>query len=419
VTLLKSSHDGHGHLFGSHENYEATVGVGAELMIWRVALFFALPLMLIIQILTEMVALLLIVAISVPELIWCGLALRRPGRYHAAVIHVLLSVCYLPLTAFGRSFVSVLAFRRVRNDLLPFLVTRTIFTGPGMIQSDGHFVLSPRAERIGAECSTGTLVWRSVFQFGQISKAIVGKLAGDQAIVDQLFRQRQRLQIVIGDSNMAQFAEYLKLGTTQLVLDAIEAGQLPKVPRLKRPIEALRAISDGADFRSYLPLTDGGAATAMQIQRYYLNACRRFVKSSANATHEAHEIVALWQQTLDALETDPTQLIGKIDWVTKKYLLDGIAADATIDEKRKLDLRYHELSKEGYYLRLEGFGAASMIVEPADIMSAMDTAPEGTPATKRGQLIREYAADPGCIKASWSTVIVPRKWIGSRTIRLN
>src|SRR5437899_1554205 len=33
VALLKTSHDGQGHFFGSHENYQATIGTGSELLI--------------------------------------------------------------------------------------------------------------------------------------------------------------------------------------------------------------------------------------------------------------------------------------------------------------------------------------------------------------------------------------------------
>ena len=54
-----------------------------------------------------------------------------------------------------------------------------------------------------------------------------------------LFRRRQRMQIALGDSNMAETAEYLRIGTTMLVLDAIEADCFPRVPQVRRPIRAL------------------------------------------------------------------------------------------------------------------------------------------------------------------------------------
>src|SRR6266478_953770 len=45
AALLKASHDGQGHFFGCHENYEATIGCGRELLIWRLGLVLSLPLL--------------------------------------------------------------------------------------------------------------------------------------------------------------------------------------------------------------------------------------------------------------------------------------------------------------------------------------------------------------------------------------
>src|SRR5438876_1188997 len=42
VVLLKVSHDGDGHHFGSHENYEVTIGTGIALWTWRLILIPAM-----------------------------------------------------------------------------------------------------------------------------------------------------------------------------------------------------------------------------------------------------------------------------------------------------------------------------------------------------------------------------------------
>src|SRR5262249_9896587 len=155
----------------------------------------------------------------------------------------------------GAMFVRYTAFYRLRRQLLPFLITRTIISGPGMVRPDGRFTLSPRAT--GLRSLGGFTVaggGRSVFYFCQIIKAINDLLAGDWPSFARLFHRRQRLQLTIGDSNMAQFAEYLKIGTTLLVLDAIEAGELKEAPRLRRPLRALRAISADPDLQTTVPL---------------------------------------------------------------------------------------------------------------------------------------------------------------------
>src|SRR5262249_44313011 len=142
-----------------------------------------------------------------------------------------------------------------------------------------------------------------------------------------------------------------------------------------------------------------------QIQRYYLDACRRLVDRSVPENGEARQVLRLWEQTLDDLARDPSRLVGKLDWVTKRYLLAQAGPDASRATRSKVDLRYHELSREGYYLRLEAAGLAPTLVEPEQVLDAIAEPPPGTPATRRGQLIRRHAG--AALRASWSSVILP------------
>ncbi len=61
-----------------------------------------------------------------------------------------------------------------------------------------------------------------------------------------------------------------------------------------------------------------------------------------------------WQGTIDQLNecrTDPNALqwlLGRVDWVSKKWLLDQMDAKASWMIRKKVDLRFHELSEAGY-----------------------------------------------------------------------
>jgi proteasome accessory factor A len=417
VALLKSSHDGQGHLFGSHENYEATIGTGGILLAWRLGLGLALPLLFLLFLLADMTSLLLVALLAVPERLWCRLTGREPGKHYAACVAWIIWLCRSPAQLVGATLARHTAFCRLRRQLLPFLISRTIISGPGMLRPDGRFILSPRAASLRSLCGLTAAAGRSVFYFCQILKGINEVLQGDWRSFTCLFHRQQRLQLTIGDSNMAQFAEYLKIGTTLLVLDAIEAGELRDVPRLRRPLRALRAISADPDLRTTVPLADGRHASALDIQRFYLNACRRLLSRSSVANAEAQEVIDLWEETLDTLEDDPVRLVGKLDWVTKKHLIDSAGQNTTVAEWRKLDMRYHELSRDGYYLQLEASGAAPTLVDPADVLKATTIPPEGTPATARGRLIREFAGSHA-VRASWSSVTVS-DGSGTRDIRLS
>ena len=220
VTLLKSSHDADGHLFGSHENYEATVADGPGLWAWRAALVPAIFVVAVAISVGDVAALLLGPMVAAPVALAGRLFGRDAGRTYSAIVARLVSLCRTPGQLAGSAFTGLLAFRRVRRRLLAFLVSRTIVSGPGMVRPDGRFVLSARADAVRSTCGITAAAWRSVFSFCHVVKAVADPADGGVSV----FRRRQRLQVTIGDSNMAQHAEFLKVGTTLLVLDVIEAG---------------------------------------------------------------------------------------------------------------------------------------------------------------------------------------------------
>jgi proteasome accessory factor A len=399
--LLKNNHDGNGHYFGCHENYEAAVASGRRLLLWRIGLGLALPVIFLLLVVGDLAACILS---AVPMVL---LLRRRRGEWlWTGLIRWSLFLSRLPAQLATQALLGPIAFVELRRQLLPFLISRSVIAGTGMIGADGRFTLSPRARVVRSVCGLSASAWRSVFYFCHVIKATVEFVSGDPAPVARLFRERQRLQITVGDSNMAQFAEYLKVGTTLLVLDAIEAGELAGAPRLRRPLKALRTICADPDLRATVPLGGGRRWTALQIQRFYLAACRRCVERTRPDHTEARLVLRLWQETLDALEEEPARLVGKLDWVTKKHLLDCAGPDASPAARSKIDLRYHELGRDGYYLRLEAAGLAPTLVEPEQVLQAITVPPTGTPATRRGKLIRTHAPSD-VMRASWSSVLLP------------
>src|SRR5262249_56740957 len=105
-------------------------------------------------------------------------------------------------------------------------------------------------------------------------------------------------------------------------------------------------------------------------------------------------------------EHDGNKMVGRLDWVTKRHLLAAAGREASVAPQRKADVRYHELSQEGYYLRLEAAGAAPTLVEPEAVLHATTVPPAGTPAEARGRLIQEHA--PQGVRAGGEAVIVRR-----------
>ena len=329
-----------------------------------------------------------------------------------------------PLAIALDALLRLTVFRRIRRRLLPFLVTRPLLSGVGMVDRQGNFQLSDKGPAINCRCGFGGL-WgdRPIFNMGHFFKAIYAHAWFSPQEYARLFAARQRLQIGLGDSNMSEAAEYLRVGTTLLVLDAIEAGWLRRVPSVRRPIRTLRAVCKDLSLRELVAQVHGSPATALQVQQFYYQACRDFVGSVPDAPAESWELLDLWKEALGGLEqiaaggVSPSSLIGMLDWVTKKYLIDQAAANASWQERKKIDLRYHELSPEGYFRVLQRAGIASSIVDPPDLERATRVPPADSPATVRGHYIREFSQGDEPMTANWACVAIGKGW-GARVIPL-
>jgi proteasome accessory factor A len=274
------------------------------------------------------------------------------------------------------------------------LVSRPILSGAGTIARDGSFQLSEKAlgitRRVGA---TSTGRDRGLVDVGNLVKRLVALVFGDWRGYAGLYRRRQRLQLGLSDSNMCETAEYLRIATTALVIDMAEselAGS--ELPAPRRPLAALAAVNRD------LELTE-----ALAIQRRYLELARRLVARSDSPSMEAAELVRRWGEVLDALDGDRDSLFGRLDWVTKKKLIDDAAADGRAARK-KIDLKYHELGR-GYHAELERRGLVARLVSDDEALRARSEPPADSPAIQRAQLMREHAD----VRVSWDKVRVSGK----------
>jgi proteasome accessory factor A len=147
------------------------------------------------------------------------------------------------------------------------------------------------------------------------------------------------------------------------------------------------------------------------------------LNQQSDVPSEARDVLQLWNQTLDHLEQlntgkEPADtLVGSIDWVTKKYLLEKAGEDANWAERKKIDLRYHELSEDGYFAMLQSAGLAPRLIAEEAIERAMRLAPPNSPATMRGHYIREFAGGEEPVTANWKAIVIGHRW-GAKTIRL-
>ena len=439
--LLKNCRDVEGNVYGAQENYEVELARGAGLWLYRFGLALVVPLAVvpalvylaaIALVLVVFIAVLLVVFLVLVIVHLVGLVFRADGLdpdfpeldpvVHGIerVFEVLIKALTLPAAAAYSGLIRAFGFRRIRKHAMAFLISRPVLTGTGTLDpNSGAFGLSEKGPAIRARVRTSIAPSdRAIFDIGNLHKPLFCLMELRVRPLASLFRRRQRLQLGLSDSNCAQQAEYLKLATTSLVLDMAEAGALDELPRVQRPIDALHCLIGDPELEAKVACSDGVERSAVELQRLYLDAARAFVGQSAAPSLEAREIVKIWAETLDILETEPARAFGRLDWVTKRGLLASAGAELELDARKKIDLKYAEIGV-GYFARLEADGLAPMLVSADEIEAAILDPPSDTPARRRSQLIREFASEGTAATVDWDRIEIKRGFLRREVIYLD
>ena len=218
----------------------------------------------------------------------------------------------------------------------------------------------------------------------------------------------RRLHVIIGDANLAETSTYLKVGTTALVLDLIEAGVDFSDIELARPVQAVHTISHDPTLTATVALTDGREVTALALQREYLDRCRRFHDREHSDDERAAHVLATWADVLDRLERDPMECADILDWPAKLRILEGFRQREGLGwsapRLQLIDLQYSDVRLDkGLYNRLVARGSMKRLVDENDVLAAITEPPRNTRAYFRGECLRRFGADVAA--ASWDSVI--------------
>jgi proteasome accessory factor A len=232
-----------------------------------------------------------------------------------------------------------------------------------------------------------------------------------------LFDDVQRFQLGMSDSNMAQFAEYLKVGTTHLILRMAEQGFLVDAPELSDPMTALQKINQDSSLQVSVDIQGGGEWTALSIQQWYWRRAQQFVQESSLCFLEDVEVVRLWGECLDRLSDEPSDLFGRVDWVTKLALLEGAGKGLSYEEKKRIDLQYHELDT-GFYADIQKEGLTLSLVEEHAIEEAMNEPSSPEKVQLRAHLIRTLHEKGIDISVNWDSIYIGG-WAEREVIDLN
>lgn len=277
-------------------------------------------------------------------------------------------------------------FYYLAEQLIPFLVTRQIYTGAGKVfqtQDGVHYCVSQRAQHIYQKISGTTTNDRSIIN------------TRDEPHADR--EKYRRLHVIVGDSNMSEYTILLRSGATALLLSMIEDGALRRDLALRDPVRSIKEVSHDPTCRRELQLENGKKLTAVQIQREYLEMAHKYV-TGKNIDAVTKDVLAKWEHVLGCLERDPMELSREIDWVIKKALIESFMERKGLDwesaQVSMLDLQYHDLRPDkGLYHLLARQGRVERIVTDAEIDAAITEPPADTRAYFRGQCLKRYPAE--------------------------
>jgi proteasome accessory factor PafA2 len=294
-------------------------------------------------------------------------------------------------------------FGDIVRGLTPFFVTRQIMCGAGRVglgqdSSTPGFQISQRADFFEAEVGLETTIRRPIINTRDEPHATADKY--------------RRLHVIIGDANLSQTSNYLKFGTTALVLSLIEAGLAPKV-EVHEPVSTLQAISHDTSLTARVRLLDGRRVTALDLQWIYHEAAAKLaqdtgVSDAVDGDGHTHEVLERWAATLTQLDSDRSAAATSVEWLAKLSLLEGYRDRDNLawnDARLGLvDLQWADIRPEkGLYYRFLARNRMQRIVEDSEIAAAVTEPPSDTRAFFRGRCISSFGKD--VVGASWDSVI--------------
>lgn len=301
-------------------------------------------------------------------------------------------------------------FARIVQHATTHFVTRQVFTGAGKVGCEAPWIptgavpfqLTQRADFFEEEVGLETTLKRPIIN------------TRDEPHADPaLYR---RLHVIVGDANLCEVATFLKLGTTAIVLAMVEADFLDPSLLIADPVRSLQAVSWDTGLKQPLMLGDGRTATAVDLQWEFLDQAQKYVLEHGTdliGGSVADDVLTRWEGVLASLETDPSDLVGVVDWITKRHLLDGLRERHELEpgdaRLAALDLQYHDLRPERSLFARVG---AETLVDLGAVTVAMEQPPEDTRAYFRGRCLQRWPDE--IVAANWDSMVFD---LGDNTLR--
>ena len=292
-------------------------------------------------------------------------------------------------------------FGRIVQHATTHFVTRQIFTGAGKVGSEAigekrmeiPFQLTQRADFFEEEVGLETTLKRPIIN------------TRDEPHADPL--KYRRLHVIVGDANLCEVSTFLKLGTTGLLMAMIEDDFLDNQLKIANPVHALQQVSRDMSLKAPILLEGGKTATALSIQWELYERSKKYLNEFGFENVGGESVIKVmdyWEKILSALTSNPDQLFGFLDWVTKKNIIDSYRDrhELNIDDYKlaALDLQYHDLRPE---MSLFSRVSTEKIVSTEEVALAIENPPEQTRAFFRGKCLQKWPEN--VLVANWDSIV--------------
>ena len=289
------------------------------------------------------------------------------------------------------------------SAMVPHFVSRSIFVGTG---------------KVGAETEAGQRreKWFHVSQRAEFFEEVVGlETTLKRPIINTRDEPHsdgdsyRRFHVITGDAQLSQVGIFLKVGTTAILLAALEEfgpRAFPASP--DNPVAAMRTVGLDSTLASNFRLTDDRIMTALDLQRELLGVGKRYIDSCGGdlvgGDEEAHLIIAEWTAVLDDLASDRAAAATRVEWLAKLQLLEAYRdrhdLPATDPRLAAISLQWHDLRPDRCLQNRVGMRE---LWSRADIDTAVVQAPRDTRAFFRGEVIRKFG--DSIAAANWDSVV--------------
>ncbi len=430
AAAIRNSCDGYGQRYGQQENYEVEIARGMWLLLWRIGLVMLFPVLVAHKAFSRLV---LVATLAIPA--HARFSLLSRGKSETDEIEDinrllessddtrrlklatwLLQICHAPLEFLFQKLCCCVLLRKHRKVLGPFLASRVVLDGSGHVDKLGVFRVSCRGMQMNSFIGfSGNGLRKPMIDLHHWFRSLCLDDSRSFQVYRKLFRRHQRVQICCGDTSTNEFARWLQIGSTCLMLDLIENNANVDLPFFKQSSdELIQRFSKDAELSLTVQDRSGKKWNALAIQEHLVKCIRKYFMTCVRVPLEAWELLNAWQLMISRLQRrnadtqDAEWLTARCDWFTKKILLRRLPSNASYTTQKKIDIRYHEVGVESYYQRIAKFKDVPPLIDQALLDRATRIPPENTPATHRGYMIREFANSDQRLDIDWDRTRLAR-----------